>query len=182
YLTGRQEFWSLPLKVSEHTLIPRPETELLVELVLALDLDNLELNKKPLELGNTVRVLDLGTGTGAIALALASEEKHWEITATDRIAEAVNLAQDNAQTLQLPIEVLQSDWFSALMDTAVFDVIVSNPPYIDAADPHLQQGDVRFEPRSALVAEAEGLADIQQIVQQAGQFLAPGGVLLLEHG
>ncbi|HEY7885511.1 MAG TPA: peptide chain release factor N(5)-glutamine methyltransferase [Cellvibrionaceae bacterium] len=170
YLTGVQEFWSLPLKVTEHTLIPRPETELLVELVLALSL------------GEMARVLDLGTGTGAIALALAHEKKHWQITAVDRIAEAVSLAEDNARTLQLSVKVLQSDWFAALAQGDVFDVIVSNPPYIDGADPHLHQGDVRFEPHSALVANAEGLADIEHIITQSGRFLAPGGWLLLEHG
>lgn len=170
YLTGEQEFWSLSLKVSRATLIPRPETELLVEQALAL--------KLPAE---GVRTLDLGTGTGAIALALASERPGWQVTAVDAQPQAVALAHDNAAALGLPVEVLRSDWFAALAGRC-FDIIVGNPPYIDAADSHLTRGDLRFEPRSALVAEAAGLADLRRIIATAGEFLQPGGHLLLEHG
>lgn len=170
YLTGEQEFWSLPLKTHRKTLIPRPETELLVEQALAL------------EPGSRARVLDLGTGTGAIALALASERPGWQISAVDRIAESVSLAQENAARLNLKIKVYQSDWFSAVPETETFALILSNPPYIDAADQHLQQGDLRFEPTSALVAGERGLADIRHISKQALGYLTPGGYLLLEHG
>lgn len=171
YLTGMQEFWSLPLKVGRQTLIPRPETELLVEQVLALELPDGDVN-----------LLDLGTGTGAIALALAREKPHWQITAADIIEEAVMLARDNARALGLSIEVLHSDWFTALPSHRRFQVIVSNPPYIDTADVHLGEGDVRFEPRSALVAADAGLAAIRRIVTDATGFLEADGWLLLEHG
>lgn len=140
HLTGVREFWSLPLFVSPATLIPRPDTECLVEQALA------RLPEQP------CRILDLGTGTGAIALALASERPDCEITAVDRMPDAVSLAQRNAQHLAIKnIHILQSDWFSALAGQQ-FAMIVSNPPYIDEQDPHLQQGDVRFEPLTALVA------------------------------
>ncbi|MBU0248309.1 peptide chain release factor N(5)-glutamine methyltransferase, partial [Escherichia coli] len=132
-----REFWSLPLFVSPATLIPRPDTECLVEQALA------RLPEQP------CRILDLGTGTGAIALALASERPDCEITAVDRMPDAVALAQRNAQHLAIKnIRILQSDWFSALAGQQ-FTMIVSNPPYIDEQDPHLQQGDVRFEPLTA---------------------------------
>ncbi len=170
YLTGVQEFWSLPLKVTPATLIPRPETELLVEQVLALPLP-----------AKQVRVLDLGTGTGAIALALASERPGWQVTAVDAEPEAKNLAQANALSLGLTMEVLHSDWFAALAGRR-FDIIVSNPPYIDVEDRHLHCGDLRFEPRSALVADDAGLADLRYIIAAAGDYLTPGGHLLLEHG
>ncbi|MBB5212787.1 peptide chain release factor N(5)-glutamine methyltransferase [Microbulbifer hydrolyticus] len=170
HLTGSREFWSLPLKVNRSTLIPRPDTEVLVEVVLALC---------PQE---KLALLDLGTGTGAIALALASEKPGWSITAVDKMPAAVALAQENRDRLGFDhVSVLQSDWFSAL-DTQRFDVIVSNPPYIDTQDPHLREGDVRFEPRSALVAEEQGLADIRRIAADARTFLAANGLLLVEHG
>ena len=172
YLTGQREFWSLLLDVSPNTLIPRPETELLVEL-------SLELFE---ESSAERRILDLGTGAGAIALAIASERPNWRITGVDRVPEAVVLAQRNRQRLNLPhVEFLQSDWFESV-DEAGFDLIVSNPPYIDALDPHLEQGDVRFEPRSALVADEDGLRDIKQIIADAPRYLAPQGWLLFEHG
>ncbi|MDO3381974.1 peptide chain release factor N(5)-glutamine methyltransferase [Gilvimarinus algae] len=170
YLVGEQEFWSLPLKTARHTLIPRADTELLVEQALALAL--------PAE----ARALDLGTGTGAIALALAKEKPRWTVLAVDRVAEAVALARENARRLQLGITVLQSDWFAALEGEPGFDLIVSNPPYIDADDAHLAQGDVRFEPTSALVAGGAGLDDLRAIAERARGFLNPGAWLLMEHG
>ncbi|HCL5287405.1 TPA: peptide chain release factor N(5)-glutamine methyltransferase [Salmonella enterica] len=147
YLTGLREFWSLPFFVSPATLIPRPDTECLVEQALA---------RLPVK---NCRILDLGTGTGAIALAVRN---------------AKHLAIRN-------VRILQSCWFSALSGQQ-FDMIVSNPPYIDAQDPHLSEGDVRFEPLSALVADENGMADLTHIIDHARQMLTPGGCLLLEHG
>ncbi|CBG88556.1 peptide chain release factor N(5)-glutamine methyltransferase [Citrobacter rodentium] len=170
HLTGVREFWSLPLFVSPATLIPRPDTECLVEQALA------RLPASP------CRILDLGTGTGAIALALATERPDCVITAVDRMPDAVALAQRNAAHLAIGnVRILQSDWFSAVKGEQ-FDMIVSNPPYIDEQDPHLAEGDVRFEPLSALVAGDHGMADIVQIIAQARDFLSAGGFLLLEHG
>jgi release factor glutamine methyltransferase len=170
YILGRQGFWSLDLDVASHTLIPRPDTELLVETALAL------LPATPLA------VLDLGTGTGAIALALACERPAWQVTGVDRVSAAVTLAQGNRARLQLAnARFAASHWFSALIGQR-FHLIVSNPPYIAAGDPHLSQGDVRFEPSSALVAGVDGLDDIRTIIQQAPQHLEAGGWLLLEHG
>ncbi|PIF21683.1 peptide chain release factor N(5)-glutamine methyltransferase [Candidatus Pantoea floridensis] len=170
HLVGEREFWSLPLRVSDATLIPRPDTEVLVEQALA----HLPVTAKSL--------LDLGTGTGAIALALASERPQCQVIGCDRIPAAVELAQDNAQRLHINnAHFMLSHWFSDL-PAQRFDLIVSNPPYIDAADEHLQQGDVRFEPLSALVADDQGLADLRFIIHTAPQWLQPGGWLLLEHG
>lgn len=170
HLIGEREFWSLPLFVSPATLIPRPDTECLVE--QALD----RLPAAP------CRILDLGTGTGAIALALASERPDCQVTAVDLIPEAVALAQRNADHLGIRnIEIVQSRWFSAL-EGQTFSLIVSNPPYIDAQDPHLAQGDVRFEPLSALVAADNGLADLHTLIKDAPRYLLPQGWLLLEHG
>ncbi|EOL8941723.1 peptide chain release factor N(5)-glutamine methyltransferase [Cronobacter dublinensis] len=170
YLTGQREFWSLPLEVSAATLIPRPDTECLVEQALA------RLPAAP------CRILDLGTGTGAIALALACERPDCQVTALEVIPEAVELARRNAQRLGIDnVTVLQSHWFSALTD-ARFSLIVSNPPYIDGDDPHLTQGDVRFEPKSALVAPNAGLADLDAIITGARRFLEKDGWLLVEHG
>jgi release factor glutamine methyltransferase len=170
HILGEREFWSLPLEVNPSTLIPRPDTERLVEIVLDLSL------------GKQSSALDLGTGTGAIALALASEYPDWKITAVDQSIDAVALAGRNREKLGFTqVEVLQSDWFSAIKDQQ-FDVIVSNPPYIDESDVHLKQGDVRFEPLSALVAPDQGLADIRHIAEQTRHYLAAGGWLLVEHG
>lgn len=170
YILGQQGFWKIDLEVAPHTLIPRPETELLVEAALHL------LPATP------AQVLDLGTGTGAIALALASERPVWQVTAVDRVAEAVALAKRNRERLHLPnARVLESHWFSALAGEQ-FDLIISNPPYIAAADPHLSAGDVRFEPASALVSGADGLDDLRLIIGEAPGHLNAGGWLLLEHG
>lgn len=173
YITGRWWFWDLELEVAPCTLIPRPDTELLVEQAL-------ELSLPAGPAGRTV--LDLGTGTGAIALTLAKQRPAWQVTALDVQQEAVALAERNRLRLQIDnCRVLRSDWYSAVAGQR-FSLIVSNPPYIDAADPHLQQGDVRFEPASALVAPDAGLADIRDIVQGAVAHLLPGGWLWLEHG
>lgn len=170
YLLGHQGFWSLDLEVAPHTLIPRPDTELLVETALQL---------AP---ATPQRVLDLGTGSGAIALALASERAGWQVTGVDRIAEAVALAERNRLRLKLNnAEFRQSSWFDGLAGEH-FDLILSNPPYIAADDRHLGEGDVRFEPLSALVAGVDGLDDIRQIIAQAPRHLQAGGWLLLEHG
>ncbi len=170
YLIGEREFWSLPLSVSPATLIPRPDTECLVELAL---------ERLP---SSSCNILDLGTGTGAIALALASERQDCRVTGVDLQPEAVALAQHNAQKLAIGnAQFLQGSWFAPLAGQT-FALIASNPPYIDAADPHLAQGDVRFEPSSALVAQQHGLADLSAIVQQAPHYLESQGWLLLEHG
>lgn len=170
HLIGEREFWSLPLKVSPATLIPRPDTEVLVEQALA---------RLP---GGPCALLDLGTGTGAIALALKSERPDADVWAVDRMPAAAALARTNSAALGLPIEVRDGSWFAPLSDAPRFAMIVSNPPYIDGTDPHLHEGDVRFEPRSALVADEQGLADIRLIVAGAPAHLVPGGWLLLEHG
>lgn len=170
YILGNQGFWSLDLKVSEHTLIPRPETELLVETALEL------------ELQTHSSVLDLGTGTGAIALALASERSDWTITAADIQTQAVALAEENRAAHKLDnVQVVQSYWFNALPVTH-YDLIVSNPPYIDRDDPHLTQGDLRFEPTSALVSGVGGLDDLILVIGQSISFLKSSGWLLVEHG
>lgn len=172
YIVEEKEFWSLPLKVSPATLIPRPDTETLIELVL----EQFQGNKN-------ARCLDLGTGTGAIALALASENANWQIEAVDFSDDAVILAQQNAKNLGLSqVDIYQSDWFSVISAEKTFDMIVSNPPYIDETDENLAQGDVRFEPKSALVANEQGLADIRYITNHARKYLIKGGKLFFEHG
>ncbi|WP_067866565.1 peptide chain release factor N(5)-glutamine methyltransferase [Neptuniibacter marinus] len=169
HILGTRGFWEFDLEVSPYTLIPRPDTEVLVEQVLALDLPS------------SARVADLGTGTGAIALALAWERPEWEIVASDYVAEAVALAKRNRDKLKLHnVSLLQGSWFEP--HSGRYDLIVSNPPYIDPNDPHLLQGDVRFEPLSALIADKKGMADIELIGDQARDFLCEGGFLLFEHG
>ena len=182
YILGEKEFWSLTLNVSEGTLIPRPDTEILVEKALQIALEKLEKNPQHF------RILDLGTGTGAIALALASElspicqkrQISLEIIGVDLMPDVVELAQSNAERNKLNVQFLQSRWFENI--TGQFDLIVSNPPYIDAQDEHLRQGDVRFEPLSALVANDAGYADLRHIIELAPSYLNSNGVLLLEHG
>lgn len=171
YITGRRGFWSLDLEVTPATLIPRPETELLVELALErMPIDQLS------------GVLDLGTGSGAIALAIARERPAAQVTATDASSDAIVVAQRNARRHHIGnISFIHGDWFAPLGDKR-FDVIVSNPPYIESNDPHLQQGDLRFEPMSALASGADGLDDIRRIIRDAGLHLTPGGWLLFEHG
>lgn len=171
YILGQQAFWDLELKTAEHTLIPRADTETLIEWVLELA-DSLP---------EQTRVIDLGTGTGAIALSLAYEFPRWDVQGVDLIPQAVALAQQNGQLNQLEcVRFYQSSWFEEVEGR--FDLIVSNPPYIDPEDKHLDQGDVRFEPKSALVADNKGLADLELIAQQGRDFLAEGGWLLMEHG
>ncbi len=170
HLLGQAEFWSLPLEVTPETLIPRPDTETLVEQVLQLPLPE------------QASVLDLGTGTGAIALALASERPAWRVSASDSVPEAVALAQRNAHSLGLEqVRFFRSDWFRDL-ETVGWDLIVSNPPYVAEQDPHLSMGDVRHEPRSALTSGADGLDAIRHLVHTAPQWLNEEGWLALEHG
>jgi release factor glutamine methyltransferase len=171
YIVQTREFWSLSLQVSPATLIPRPDTEILVEQVLS--------HHQGVELS----CLDLGTGTGAIALALASERPQWQIDAVDYSDDAVALAKRNGLNLNLAqVNIYQSDWFSNIVKDKRFDVIVSNPPYIDEKDHHLNEGDVKFEPKTALVASDNGLADIKIIARHALSFLNSGGFLYIEHG
>lgn len=173
HIIGKRAFWDLELTVNDSTLIPRPDTEVLVEKVLEI----IE-TKGPMQGSG----LDLGTGTGAIALSLASSLPKWQWTGVDIIPEAVALAQHNTKLNQIPnCQFMKSSWFSALAEQK-FDFIVSNPPYIDENDPHLNQGDVRFEPKSALVAKGHGLDDIRYIVEHARFHLKTDGKLILEHG
>lgn len=186
YILGEQEFWSLTFKVDQFTLIPRAETELLVETIL----DRFPLNGLP------VRVIDLGTGAGPIAISLASERENFEIIATDRTFGALTMAKNNSQLL-LPnetsknssekrsektwprINFVQSNWLDSFEDS-YFDLIVSNPPYVEAEDKHLES--LKHEPYSALVADENGLGDFRKIISSAGQKLRKGGMIILEHG
>lgn len=170
HILGSREFFGLALKVTPDTLIPRPDTETLVEAALE-------------KINGRMRVLDLGTGTGAIALAIARHAPACEVVAVDASAGALAVATENAATLQLNnVQCVASHWFSALPASNKFDLIVSNPPYIESSDPHLQQGDLRFEPMTALASGVDGLQDIRQIVAQAPGYLNDGGWLMLEHG
>ena len=171
YLTGVREFWGLPLRVTPAVLIPRPETETLVELALEW-----------LPRAGAPRVLDLGTGSGAIALAIARERPDAQVLATDASPEALAVALDNRDRLGIRNATFaESDWYAAVVD-ATFDLVVSNPPYVALADPHLGEGDLRFEPASALVSGVDGLAALRGIVAGARAHLAPGGALAVEHG
>jgi release factor glutamine methyltransferase len=169
-LVGEREFWSLSLRVSPATLIPRPETELLVE--LALD--------RPLP--DAARVLDLGTGTGAVAIALARERPAWFVTAVDRCGDALAVARENAaRHCADRLRCLAGDWFDPVAGER-FDLVVSNPPYVAADDPCLAEGDLRFEARGALVAGRDGYADLERIIAASPDYLEAGGWLILEHG
>ena len=189
YLTGQQEFWSLNFKVNQHTLIPRPDTEILIEQVLTW------INTQPKSVdgyNKPKRLLDLGTGSGCIAISLAhelnksnpnSKTESWQVVAVDLSSEALKVAKHNAMVNEVAdIEFIQSSWYDALstQDEPLFDVIVSNPPYIDEEDEHLAR--LVAEPISALSAPNHGLADIEHIVQQAPQHLNVGGLLAIEHG
>jgi release factor glutamine methyltransferase len=171
HLTGHRDFWTITLTVTPDTLIPRPETEHLVELALQT------------EIPPHAQVLDLGTGSGAVALALAAERPAWRLLATDRSTKALTVARANAARLGLNnISFLESNWFDSLAAGQMFDLIVSNPPYIAGNDRHMTQGDLRFEPREALVSGIDGLRDIDVIIRGACRHLHAGGWLWLEHG
>jgi release factor glutamine methyltransferase len=171
YLIEQKTFWDITLKVTPDVLIPRPETELIVEQVLALYPHN-----------EKIRLVDLGTGSGAIALAIANEKPAWSVVATDKSSAALAIATENRQSLKINnVRLLQSDWFSALAGQT-FDVVVSNPPYIAHGCPHLEENVKTYEPTLALLACDEGMADIKQIVAQAVPFLSAQGWLMLEHG
>lgn len=170
YLTGEREFFSHVFRVTPDTLIPRPDTELLVEAALQL------------KLPEPARVLDLGTGSGAIAITLALECPAWDVTATDVVDAALAVARDNAARLGACVRFAGGDWFTALVPDDRFDLIISNPPYIAPDDVHLGEGDLRFEPRSALIAADDGLAAIAHIVDAARHRLHAQGWLLIEHG
>ncbi len=169
YLIGQRGFWSLNLKVTTATLIPRPDTELLVELAMS-------------KLQSDMTVADLGTGSGAIALSLAHENKTISVYATDYSPDALRVAKENAKAHQLSnVHFWQGSWLEAVVPNC-FDLIISNPPYIEDSDPHLEQGDLRFEPRTALASGSDGLDDIRIIVKQAKHCLTSNGWLMIEHG
>lgn len=171
YITGSQEFWSLPLQVTPDTLIPRADTEILVEQVLS---------RVPTDAA--WRIADLGTGSGAVALAIARERPSCQLVASDRYLETLRVAHHNAQSLAIAnVAFIQGDWL-APWQQASMDMIVSNPPYIRPADPHLQQDGLNFEPQTALIADGDGLACLRTIAAQARNILKSGGYLLMEHG
>jgi release factor glutamine methyltransferase len=173
HLTGRREFWSLELFVNEHTLVPRPETELLVEAALSR-----------IPLAAAARILDLGTGSGAIAIAIATERPRCAVFATDRSEAALELAESNA-AIHCPerVSFMRGNWFEALPSgTPPFEVIISNPPYIGSAETELTDRELAFEPVDALYSGREGLDDIRQIIGNASEYLLPDGWLMLEHG
>jgi release factor glutamine methyltransferase len=171
YLTAQREFWSREFKVSPAVLIPRPDTELLIELCLDL-----------IAINESAKLIDLGTGSGIIAITLAAERPLLKVIATDYSWDALAIAKENASTHAVNnIAFYHSDWFDKI-EFQEFDIIVSNPPYIDKADEHLNQGDVRFEPKSALIAEDNGLSDIKMIADKARFYLKDKGYLLIEHG
>ena len=170
YITGTREFYGRAFRVTPDVLIPRPETELLVDHAL----DRIPQNAAP-------RILELGCGSGCVALTLALQRPRAQITAMDSSARAVRVARDNAEHLHVAVEFHVSDWFDAVSGRR-FDMIVCNPPYIADTDPHLERGDLRFEPPSALASGSEGLNALKHIIYHAPSFLNAGGYLLLEHG
>jgi len=171
YLTGLREFWSLPLRVNTHTLIPRPETEEVVRAALKL-----------IPAGTAARIADLGTGCGAIAVAIASERPAAQVLATDICPRALRVAAANGRRARWRnLRLRRGDWYAPLRGMR-FDLIVSNPPYVAPGDPHLKRGDLRFEPRRALVGRRDGLQELRALVAGAPAHLAPGGALILEHG
>lgn len=172
YLTGSRDFWSLTLKVNENVLIPRPDTETLVEAAL-------ERLPKQIDLD----VLDLGTGSGAIALSIAKERPLAKVLAVDYQAAALDVAKENSALNKISnVSFLVSDWFSAIEPELRFDLIASNPPYVEVGDPHLVQGDLRFEPDTALIADGHGISDLRKVIQTAPRFLKSRGSLIVEHG
>lgn len=173
YLTGAREFWGLSLRVSSAVLIPRPETETLVEVALA-----------HLPKDRATRVLDLGTGSGAVALAIAHERAQAHVVATDVSPDALDIARENARALSIAnVQWLRSDWYAQLpRDAEPFDVIVSNPPYVEAGDAHLGEGDVRYEPAHALTPGVDGLLALRRIIAEASSRLREGGCIAVEHG
>ncbi len=174
YLIGKRGFYNIELYIAPGVLIPRPETELLVEVGLQ------EINR----LNAPVKILDLGTGSGAIALAIAHEAPQAIVTATDQSHEALEIAKANAKQLKVAdqVQFFQGSWYTALQAGTTFDVILSNPPYIDSQDPHLKQGDLRFEPLSALTDHQNGLSCLEMIISEAKQHLNPNGLIAVEHG
>jgi len=174
YLVGKKGFHNIELQVAPGVLIPRPETELLVEIGLR------EINR----LGGKAQILDLGTGSGAIALAIASAAPQSQVIATDQSPEALAIARSNAQSLKLErqVQFVQGSWYEAIEKDATFDLILSNPPYIEKGDPHLQQGDLRFEPINALTDQANGLSCLVAIISRAQPHLNPQGLIAVEHG
>ena len=174
YILGKKGFHNIELLVAPGVLIPRPETELLVDIALA------EISNR----SGQIKILDLGTGSGAIALAVASAASQSSVTATDQSPDALAIATLNAQSLSLTerVQFRQGSWYQALDSQALFDVILSNPPYITAQDPHLSQGDLRFEPSSALTDYGNGFSCLEIIISQADQYLKAGGLIAVEHG
>ena len=174
YLLGKRGFHDIELYVAPGVLIPRPETELLVEIGL----------QEIARLHGAAKVLDLGTGSGAIALALANAAPQVLVTATDQSSKALDIAKTNAQLLNLEarVQLMQGSWYEALSDDAQFDIILSNPPYISSLDPHLRQGDLRFEPTSALSDHGNGLSCLEAIIAGAQAYLNPNGLIAVEHG
>ena len=174
YILGKKGFHNIELLVAPGVLIPRPETELLVDIALA------EISNR----SGQIKILDLGTGSGAIALAVASAASQSSVTATDQSPDALAIATLNAQSLSLTerVQFRRGSWYQALDSQTLFDVILSNPPYITAQDPHLSQGDLRFEPSSALTDYGNGFSCLEIIISQADQYLKPGGLIAVEHG
>ncbi|KOR29686.1 hypothetical protein TI04_08030 [Achromatium sp. WMS2] len=177
YIVQYRDFWDLKLQITKDVLIPRPDTELLVELALSLGVKGSQTNPN-----RTLLVADLGTGSGAIAAAIAKHQPFWTVHATDISDTALNVAKNNFRTLNLRITTHLGSWYQALPYNLIFDLIVSNPPYIAVNDPHLTQGDLPYEPRQALVAGADGLDALRVLINNAINYLQPTGMVLLEHG